>query len=199
MELTLLVLGEEDAFATAVADVLVAQLPGATCRRMNPALMRSAPDATAIVIDARSDAQAGADHARRLRALGFAGALTLVGGDAAAAGARAERDGFAVVAPDQMANQLLAQVTEAMVRAGSPYAPQVARARRLVAAGEIAARLQHALNNPLTGLLAEAQLLQLEQLAAGQAEALERMVGHCRRMMELTRTLDGLADRSRTS
>ena len=50
-------------------------------------------------------------------------------------------------------------------------------------------------NNPLAGIMAEAQLMQLESPTADQAAALERMVALCRRMIELTRTLDGVAER----
>ena len=69
------------------------------------------------------------------------------------------------------------------------------RARRLIAAGEIAMRFQHSLNNPLAGILAEAQLLQLESLLPDQHAALERIVGLCRRIIELGRSLDGMGER----
>jgi signal transduction histidine kinase len=71
------------------------------------------------------------------------------------------------------------------------------RARRLVAAGEIALRFQHSVNNPLAGILAEAQLMQLDPVTAEQNEALERIVMLCRRIIELGRTLDGMGERSR--
>ena len=194
-----LVLGVDDLFSAAVHDLLAAQLPGATCRRADPDAMRAAPTEQAIVIDARVDAPAALEHGLRLRAMNFAGAIVVVSDDAGAIDSRAARDGYAVIAPDQLAAGLVARLTEELERANSPYAPVVARARRLVAAGEIAARLQHALNNPLMGLLAETQLMQLDAVPADQAEALERMVGLCRRMIELTKSLDGLADRSRTA
>ncbi|HEX6632026.1 MAG TPA: histidine kinase dimerization/phospho-acceptor domain-containing protein [Gemmatimonadaceae bacterium] len=59
-------------------------------------------------------------------------------------------------------------------------------------AGELAGRLQHGLNNALAALMAEAQLLELEELTPVQREAVERMVELCRHMTGLVRALDGL-------
>ena len=69
------------------------------------------------------------------------------------------------------------------------------RARRLIAAGEIALRFQHSLNNPLAGILAEAQLMLLDALPPDQHGALERIVGLCRRIIELGKSLDGIGER----
>ncbi len=49
---------------------------------------------------------------------------------------------------------------------------------------------QHDLNNPLTALLAEAQLLALDPLSDEQQESVERMVGLVRRIVILVQTLD---------
>ena len=94
-----------------------------------------------------------------------------------------------------MAGELVGRLAEQLAAAGSEHAPQVMRARRLIAAGEIALRFQHALNNPLAGILAEAQLMQLESLPPEQHAALERIVGLCRRIIELGRSLDGMGER----
>ena len=51
-------------------------------------------------------------------------------------------------------------------------------------------RLRHALNNPLAALLAEAQLLELEELTDEQRQSVERMVALCRRMVGIVRALD---------
>lgn len=61
--------------------------------------------------------------------------------------------------------------------------------RRLLAFAEVARRLPHALNNPLAALLAEAQLLELEELEPEQREATERIVGLARRVIGLVREL----------
>lgn len=51
-------------------------------------------------------------------------------------------------------------------------------------------RLRHALNNPLAALLAEAQLLELEEISDEQRQSVERMVELCRRMVVIVRALD---------
>lgn len=47
--------------------------------------------------------------------------------------------------------------------------------------------LQHSLNNPLAGLLAELQLLEMEELAPDHRESVERAIGLCRRVIQIVR------------
>jgi signal transduction histidine kinase len=47
--------------------------------------------------------------------------------------------------------------------------------------------LQHSLNNPLAALLAELQLLELEELKPEHREAVERAIGLVRRVVALVR------------
>ncbi|MBX3134229.1 MAG: hypothetical protein KF689_12680 [Gemmatimonadaceae bacterium] len=47
--------------------------------------------------------------------------------------------------------------------------------------------LQHTLNNPLAGLLAELQLLEMEDLPDGHRAAVERCVALTRRLVEIVR------------
>jgi signal transduction histidine kinase len=75
--------------------------------------------------------------------------------------------------------------------APDPAARELRRVRHQLALGAAARGVQHALNNPLAALLAEAQLLQLEPLPDEQREAVERIVALARRMAALTRQLDG--------
>ncbi|MDX2183431.1 MAG: histidine kinase dimerization/phospho-acceptor domain-containing protein [Gemmatimonadaceae bacterium] len=56
--------------------------------------------------------------------------------------------------------------------------------------GPAAVALRHALNNPLTAILAEAQLLQLEPLPPEQAQSVARIVEQCRRLVAITRKLE---------
>lgn len=63
--------------------------------------------------------------------------------------------------------------------------------RRLIAAGRIARRVKHDINNPLAALLAEAQLLELEDLADEARESVTRMVDLTRRVIDLSRHLEG--------
>jgi signal transduction histidine kinase len=62
--------------------------------------------------------------------------------------------------------------------------------RRRLAVAEVALQLQHALSNPLAALLAEAQLLELEQLLPEHRTAVHRIIELCRRMSATLRTLD---------
>jgi len=47
--------------------------------------------------------------------------------------------------------------------------------------------LQHTLNNPLAALLAELQLLEMEELAPGHRESVERSIDLCRRLIKIVR------------
>jgi hypothetical protein len=63
--------------------------------------------------------------------------------------------------------------------------------RRLVAVGERAFGLRHALNNPLAALVAEIQMLQLDEtLGAEHQSAAGRMLELCRRLVQVVRRLD---------
>ena len=56
-----------------------------------------------------------------------------------------------------------------------------------------AARIQHAMNNPLAALLAEEQLLSMEStLSADQRASVERIIELTRRVIVLVRDLDEL-------
>jgi signal transduction histidine kinase len=68
-------------------------------------------------------------------------------------------------------------------------ARELRRVRSDLALGEAARALQHAFNNPLTALLAEAQLLQLEPLGDEPRAAVDRMLTLARRLVVLSRKL----------
>jgi nitrogen-specific signal transduction histidine kinase len=63
------------------------------------------------------------------------------------------------------------------------------RLRAHVALGASAHALQHAFNNPLTALLAEAQLLELEPLTEDHRQAVRRILELARRLVMLSRRL----------
>ena len=64
---------------------------------------------------------------------------------------------------------------------------QIARLR------ELAARLQHDINSPLTALLAEAQMLALDERLPGEQSAdVEQIVELARRVAAVVRELDSL-------
>jgi signal transduction histidine kinase len=73
-----------------------------------------------------------------------------------------------------------------------PAACELQRVRLTIAIGDAARAAQHALNNPLTALLAEAQLLEMEPLAAEHRDAVRRMLALARRMVAATRRLDAV-------
>lgn len=80
-------------------------------------------------------------------------------------------------------------------------ARELRRVRSDLALGESARALQHAFNNPLTALLAEAQLLELEPLADEPHAAVDRILTLARRLVILSRKLgindpDAIPDRA---
>jgi signal transduction histidine kinase len=128
--------------------------------------------------------QAGAGQARAL----LAQLLPGVDVDLLMAGLQAERDGD-VAAPADFA---LRRDTEL-----APPARELRRVRGQFAMGEAARMVQHAINNPLTALLAEAQLLELEELTEDQRQSVVRMIELARRLVALTRRLDEAAEEGR--
>jgi signal transduction histidine kinase len=71
-----------------------------------------------------------------------------------------------------------------------PPARELRRVRAQIALAESARMVQHALNNPLTALLAEAQMLELEPLAEEHHMAAARLVELARRVAAAARQLD---------
>lgn len=71
-----------------------------------------------------------------------------------------------------------------------PPERELRRVRRQLALGEAARSARHDLNNPLTALLAEAQLLELEALAPEHRAAARRMLELARRVVAVARRLD---------
>jgi signal transduction histidine kinase len=94
---------------------------------------------------------------------------------------------------------VLARVYSA--EAPSPEAPvdpaadrsarELQRVRRQYALGATARTAQHELNNPLTALLAEAQLLQLEPMSEEHRAAIGRIVALARRIAAVARKFSG--------
>lgn len=90
---------------------------------------------------------------------------------------------------DALVAALVVERDSGQAHAG-PAGCELARARAMIARGEGARDLRHAFNNPLTALLAEAQLLLLEDLSADSRSAAERILHLSRRLAALTRELD---------
>lgn len=193
--LRLLVVSPDAAFSAAVREILAAQLPEAACEVLDAGTLRTRPVADGITIDGRTDIARAAELAARLRAMGFAGALVVVSDGSGNAGPALAAAGAAHAAAHEIGSQLIPALADRLTEAESEHAAEVMRARRLIVAGQIAIGFQHSLNNPLAGILAEAQLMQLDAMPPEQHAALERIVVLCRRIIELGRALDGMGER----
>ena len=71
-------------------------------------------------------------------------------------------------------------------------ARELRRVRAQFVLGDASRTLQHAFNNPLTALLAEAQLLELEPLADEPRAAVSRILELSRRLVTLSRRLNAI-------
>lgn len=183
-----------------VRESVAAALPTATLEDSAPDAMTTHGDCSLIFIDATGDAVAAGETARRLRASASRSALVFI------VGARDEglaKVGAPVGALEQVEVKVLASVIPGTIEravAANGWTDDLAAARdelrrtqRLLAAGEVALGLQHAMNNPLTSVLAEAQLLEMEPLPAETATAVRRIIESTRRLVALVRKLDAVA------
>lgn len=188
--------------ATALAQLLATLLPGAQIDATDLSTVRTVPDVDCAVLDASSSQEAALATLRTLRARGFAGpTICVVASGSPRDAIDQSRLGISHVLE---APNLVTQLPEALREATRLDAlalthPPLAQAlrtirqtQRLLAAGEIAMKLQHALNNPLAALLAEAQLLEMEALLPEHRRAVERIIELSRRLIEVTRTLEGI-------
>jgi signal transduction histidine kinase len=155
------------------------------------------PVAGAAVVDADTP-RGTADILRVLRARGFSAPIVVITSAPDDAMMRAAADSLgAVVIARSLSDTSPPDLAEALSRAlgaGEHVAPELKRARRIFAAGQVALSIQHGINNPLAALMAEAQLLQMEALSAEQRDAVDRMVELCRRIVALVRRLDSLPE-----
>jgi signal transduction histidine kinase len=155
------------------------------------------PSDDCIIVDATTDVAGAGDVLRRLRAGGVQSAFVILvtERDQALASRVAGVGAVEQVAIGDAPRQLGAAV-ESSLGAGpwtltlEAVRDELRRTQRLLAAGEVALGLQHAMNNPLTAVLAEAQLLEMESLPEEQATAVRRIVENTRRVVQLVRKLD---------
>ena len=194
----------------AIARVLApsAQVSHAT----TPSLPSARPLPDVAIVDAEGgtgrmerleavDPPAEVEAVRRLRAGGFTGGIIVLGDAILPAESTTEEELARLGATRVPTARLGAALTTAFVAALEPRsadagtAPLLAhlgRTRQLLSAGEIAIGLQHSMNNPLAAILAESQLLEMDDLSAEQREAVARIVALCRRMTAVVRRLDGV-------
>ncbi|NUQ19905.1 MAG: hypothetical protein HOQ09_02985 [Gemmatimonadaceae bacterium] len=174
--------------------------PGATVTDVVPEGAQKLPPCAAAIVDGTSDTGAATEVARRIRAGGSRAALLFIvaGRDAGLAARVAPLGVLEQVELHDVARTLGPAIERAMGGEGAWPAALVAardelrKTQRLMAAGEIALGLQHSMNNPLTAILAEAQLLEMEDLPEETKSAVARIVENTRRLVTLVRTLDAI-------
>lgn len=184
-----------------VREVLRTHLPGTELvEHPGDALTVDGIPTAACAIIAGGSGRDALEIVRKLRAGGYGAAIVLVADDwTAELRAGAGQVGTAhCVERREISTALAPAVASAMRTGGERDAAaidaELRRTQRLIAAGEIALALQHDLNNPLAGILAESQLLEMEELPPEQHEAVQRIVNLCRRLIVLVRRLDGVSE-----
>ena len=198
--------------SASLQDLVSAMLPGARVEAADTSIVRGAPTADAVVLAVGTMYSMAHSLVYEMRARGFDGAIIVVAESSVPlASAGLSRFGVgAVLAYEELLERLPAAIVQAIERTsrapGSPGSPQreallavLRRTQGMLSAGMIAATLQHRLNNPLAALLAEAQLLELESLDPEHASSVRRIVELCRRVIEVSRAIDGISGISGTT
>jgi signal transduction histidine kinase len=196
---------DQSARAGALYEALVVLFPAATVHRVDTDVQRYLPAAIdCAIIDSSVNAIDGLDVLRRFRASGYNGGAVVIrdSSQPGAASDEASADRMGARSCELRGDVLLPLATAVgesiRVQRGEddPASREAVRAlrqtERLLAAGELAMRLQHSLNNPLAALLAEAQLLELEPLSAEHRESVKRIIELSRRVIDVVRGLDGV-------
>jgi signal transduction histidine kinase len=204
--LALACVADQSATAAVLYEALVGLFPRATVTRVDTGAERTLPSVVhCAVVDATVHGEGGIEVLRRLRARGYGGAAVLMvdpaRGSAEDDAGTAQRMGARCCPFDEGFTTPLGQAIVDVLRvtddgvegsASSRAVRAVRHNQRLVAAGELAMRLQHSLNNPLAALLAEAQLLELEALDPEHQASVKRIIELTRRVVEVVRGLDGI-------
>ena len=202
--LSLACVAQESSTSARLQEALLTLFPGATIQLVDTGIERGFPEGIdCAVIDAGSDAD-GTDVLRTLRARGYDGAAVILvdpvrrgsDPDRAAAdrlGARyCSLDGDSVAPLATAITDSIRSIPSADETRSAISLKALRQTQRLLAAGELAMRLQHSLNNPLAALLAEAQLLELEPLLPDHRASVERIIELSRRVVDVVRALDGV-------
>ena len=190
-------------------DMLVATveliMPGSRVDAADPAILRDAPNAECVIVAVGTAVVEAESLVRDLRARGYANALLVVadapqmlskrGLELLGVARTIPTADLAECLPGHLADVLSSQERMQQSEGGRELLASLRRLQQVVAAGQLARQLQHRINNPLAALLAEAQLLELESLAPDHALSVRRMVELCRRIIEETRSIEGLTGR----
>ena len=186
----------EPALEGPVRDTLHTWLPRAKIV-MGDAAVRDLPTASCLVLQRAPGGEPAMDQLRRLRARGYAGGVVLLldePPDATTLPGLMQLGAQWCSLPGELGEPLADRLVRAAQAAtpDTPLAAELGRTRQLVAAGALASQIPHALNNTLTALLAEAQLLALEELPVEHGTSVRRIVALCRRVIEVTRGITDL-------
>ncbi|MBC7896222.1 MAG: hypothetical protein H7066_12480 [Cytophagaceae bacterium] len=183
-------------------ETVQAILPDANVESADLTLLRDTPRSECVVVAVGALSSGSESIVRDLRARGYVNAIILVADSpemlpqAALALLGVQRTiatvNMALVLPSVLTKVLDAQDAVKASETGRRTLASLRRLQTVIASGQIAARLQHRLNNPLAALLAEAQLLELEPLAPDHATSVRRMIELCRRIIEETKSIEGL-------
>ena len=192
-------LGNDERTLGEVEGALRTALPRASIEALPADVVIRSVGAQCVVLDGDVGTRRGVDVLRALRAGGYGGGVVLLAsptdGAAAAAARRFGAEGPLAWAGPSSGASLGMAVRRAIDATASAdeAARETRRTRQLVAAGELALSLQHAINNPLTALLAEAQLLEMDLEDGEQRAAVGRIVELCRRTIAVARQLDDVS------
>ena len=194
--LRVMLVTEDAALEQLIRETLATVLPSATVTTA-PLATAPASDADLAVVDQSVRGLKDLTAVQELRARGFREGIALV---AASCDAAVEHRLLALaparcVARQDMLTALPAALADLSARPDlgaelGPIQRELRRTQQLVAMGEATSRIQHTLNNPLTALLAEAQLLEMEDLSEDHRAAVKRMIELCRRLVVMVRGLD---------
>jgi signal transduction histidine kinase len=192
-------LAEYGEAATLAREVVLTALPSVVFETSAPGTLRTPPTADCAIIDHEAAPMGGVDALRQMRAQGFGGGtVLLLEHETPGLVEQARGLGLAErVLKSDLVHSLPGAVISALAGLRAPEGRseqwrQLRRMQQMVAAGEVAVGLRHALNNPLAALLAEAQLLEMEPLPEEQLAAVRRVLELCRRVIGLVRKLEGV-------
>ena len=188
---------EDAALEQLVRELVATALPSATLTTRTLSLA-PASDADIAVVDQGVRGLTGVTVIQELRARGYAGGIVLLattGCDASMEQRLLALAPVRCVVRAELASALAPALADLSARPDlgddlGPIQKELRRTQQLVAMGETTSRIQHTLNNPLTALLAEAQLLEMENLADEHRAAVKRMIELCRRLVVMVRGLD---------
>ncbi|HEX4469733.1 MAG TPA: histidine kinase dimerization/phospho-acceptor domain-containing protein [Gemmatimonadaceae bacterium] len=198
-ELTvLLLIAEGEDRVSLLRTQIVMIFPRATVRTVDLQVLAEGklPHADVAVVDSGPLIRTTADALRLLRARGFHAPIVVVASVPDDAVLRSTTDplGATCVARSDASPIELGTALATALGSDANQSPELVQLRRTFAAGQVALSLQHGINNPLAALLAETQLLQLEDLTSEQRASADRMVELCRRIVGLVRRLDVFGD-----